>query len=87
MYFLKVMLFVMPGPIEQSLTKVSNGAKIRNRYNQVPHLSLISYTGVMGLIQAQPHTFMENELKWVEQEKMFCLRVCNLPAPLQRQVR
>ena len=45
MYFLKVMLFVMPGPIEQSLT------------------SLISYTGVMGLIQAQPHTFMENELK------------------------
>ena len=31
--------------------------------------SLISYTWVMGLIQAQPHTFMENELKWVEHEK------------------
>ena len=27
------------GPLEIILPKVSNGAKIRNRYNQVPHLT------------------------------------------------
>ena len=35
----KRMVYVIWGPENQTVLKVSNGAKIRNRYNQVPHLT------------------------------------------------
>ena len=41
-YFNHLLLFnftTSPLKIDEPLSKVSNGAKIRNRYNQVPHLT------------------------------------------------